>query len=224
METWLSVLDDLLKDTTKIKFISRANGSDDWSVDRLRQQRDLIYNIKMMVEKADAEGMGLDAALDQLSPVEEKFPYVKNWDTYTTGPASLITSDIRTIAGLVWRQSHSSAATEIAQILEKGGISKAKKRFSELRKKAGNEYFFLENDFNSVAYRLLNNNRIKEAIAFFQMNIELFPESSNVYDSLGEAFMRNNDTELAIKYYKKSLEIDPENSNAIEMLKRLEKK
>ena len=224
VERWLTVLNNLLKDSEDIQFISRANGSDGWSAERLRQHRDLIDDTKTIVEKADAESMGLDAVLDQFSPVEEKFPYIKNWDTYKTGPASLITSDIRTIASLIWTQNHNSAASEIARILEESGISAAKKRFSELKKDSGNDYYFLEGDFNAVAYRLLRNDKTGEAIAVFQMNIELFPESSNVYDSLGEAYMNNNEVELAIKNYKKSLEIDPENANAIEMLKRLEKK
>ena len=224
VERWLSVLDNLLKDKEDIQFISRANGSEGWSAERLRQHRDLICDIKTIVEKADAEELGLDAVLDRFSPVEEKFPYIKNWDTYTTGPSTLIASDILTIARLIWQQNHDSAASEIARTLDKSGISAAVKRFSELKEKSGNEYFFLENDFNAVAYRLLNSNRIKEAIAVFRMNVELFPDSSNVYDSLGEAYMRNDDRELAIKNYKKSLEIDPENSNAIEMLRRLEKK
>ncbi len=224
VERWLSVLDNLLKDTQDIKFISRSNGSDGWSVERLQQHRDLINDIKTGVEKADAVGMGLNAVLDQFSPVEEKFPYVKNWDTFKAGLSDLISADTKTLARRLWQQSHNSAASEIAQIINVSGIKEGQQRFKELREKAGNEYYFIEGDFNRVGYGLLNNNKIAEAIAVFQMNVELFPESSNVYDSLGEAYMLNNETELAIKNYKKSLELNPENNNAKEMLKRLEKK
>ena len=224
MERWVSVLDDLLKDTTDIKFISRSNGSDGWSMERLQQHRDLIYDIKTGVEKADAAGIGLNDALDQFSPVEEKFSYVKNWDTFRAGLSNLIASDTRELASRLWRQSHDSAASEIVQILEESGISASAKRFSEIKEESGNKYYFLEAEFNSAGYRLLNNNKISEAIAIFQMNVELFPDSANVYDSLGEAYMKNNETELAVKNYKKSLELNPENNNAKEMLKRLEKK
>ena len=224
VEKWLSALDYVLEDTEEIKFISRCNGSDGWSVERLRQHRDLIHDIKTMVEKADAGGMGMNAVLDQFSPVEEKFPYIKDWDTFNNGLSSLISEDIQGLARRLWQQSHDSAAFEIAQVLEKKGIKAAVKRFSEIKKETGNKYYFNEGEFNSTAYRLLNNTKIKEAIAVFQMNVELFPGFSNVYDSLGEAYLKNNDTVLAIKNYKKSLELDPENNNAKEMLKRLEKK
>jgi cytochrome c-type biogenesis protein CcmH/NrfG len=60
------------------------------------------------------------------------------------------------------------------------------------------------------------------AILVFRINAELYPQSSNVYDSLGEAYMRNVDKDLAIKSYKRSLEINPHNGNAIQMLKKLE--
>jgi Flp pilus assembly protein TadD len=54
------------------------------------------------------------------------------------------------------------------------------------------------------------------------MNVELCPDSWNVYDSLGEAFMNDGQNELAIKNYKKSIELNPQNNNGIEFLKRLE--
>ena len=53
------------------------------------------------------------------------------------------------------------------------------------------------------------------------MNVELYPESFNVYDSLGEAYMNNNQMELSIKNYEKSIELNPQNIGGIEMLKKL---
>ena len=55
----------------------------------------------------------------------------------------------------------------------------------------------------------------------FRVNVELYPESANTYDSLGEAYMKGGDHELAVRNYRKSLELDPNNHNASEMLKRL---
>jgi hypothetical protein len=80
----------------------------------------------------------------------------------------------------------------------------------------------LESDINIGGYRLLDRKKVKEAIKIFEMNVELFPESFNVYDSLAEAYMTDNNKELAIKYYKKSLELNPENENAKKFLKELE--
>ena len=63
-----------------------------------------------------------------------------------------------------------------------------------------------------------------KAIEVFRLNLEVFPESFNVYDSYAEALMKSGDIENAIVNYKKSLALNPDNNNAREMLKRLEKK
>ena len=76
---------------------------------------------------------------------------------------------------------------------------------------------------NSQGYAWLRQDRIREAIQLFRLNVELFPGSCNVYDSLGEAMLRNGDKEAAIKNYKKSLELNPKNSNAEKMLKSITK-
>jgi tetratricopeptide (TPR) repeat protein len=60
-----------------------------------------------------------------------------------------------------------------------------------------------------------------DAIRIFELNVELYPASSNTYDSLGEAYMANGEKELAIKNYEKSLELNARNNNAVEMLKKL---
>jgi Tfp pilus assembly protein PilF len=43
------------------------------------------------------------------------------------------------------------------------------------------------------------------------MNVRLYPESWNVYDSLGEAQAKAGDTALAIQNYEKSLQLNPQN-------------
>jgi tetratricopeptide (TPR) repeat protein len=66
--------------------------------------------------------------------------------------------------------------------------------------------------------------RIKDAIEIFELNIEQFPNSYNVYDSMGEAYMLDKNKKLAIKNYEKSLKLNPENKNAEEMIKKLKEK
>jgi cytochrome c-type biogenesis protein CcmH/NrfG len=68
---------------------------------------------------------------------------------------------------------------------------------------------------------LLAKKNFKGAIRAFQLNVEAYPQSGNVYDSLAEAYMDNGDKGLAIANYEKSLQLDPSNSNAVLMLKKL---
>jgi hypothetical protein len=80
---------------------------------------------------------------------------------------------------------------------------------------------FTERQINALGYEYLFNGQVKEAIVLFRFNVEVYPASSNVYDSLGEGYMENGQYELSILNYQISLELNPNNSNAKEKLKEL---
>ncbi|MHB8078825.1 MAG: alpha/beta fold hydrolase [Candidatus Krumholzibacteriia bacterium] len=80
----------------------------------------------------------------------------------------------------------------------------------------------LEAAVNQRAYQLLQGGRADDALALFQVNAEVFPDSWNVYDSLGEALAARGQTELAVRAYRRSLELNPANDNGRNALKRLE--
>ncbi len=61
----------------------------------------------------------------------------------------------------------------------------------------------------------------KDAVEFFKMNVKLYPDSWNVYDSLGEGYMVLGETRLGLENYEKSVKLNPDNSNGIEMIKKL---
>ena len=110
---------------------------------------------------------------------------------------------------------------EFAHMLRENGFDKASQTYADI-KKGIPDFALKENEVNSWGYWLiLAYGKIKEAIEVFKLNVELYPESANVYDSLGEAYMRNGDKELAIENYQKSVELNPQNTNAIAMLKKL---
>jgi hypothetical protein len=106
--------------------------------------------------------------------------------------------------------------------IESNGIDSTVTLYHALKKQGFSGYYLGEAQINALGYRLLNNSKSREAVEVMKINAELYPESSNVYDSLGEAYMNNGDRELAITNYRKSLELDPKNSNATEMLRKLE--
>lgn len=80
-----------------------------------------------------------------------------------------------------------------------------------------------EQRMNNNGYVVLNSGNTKLAKEIFKVNMLLYPNSSNVYDSYAEACMKNGDTELAITNYKKSLSLNPQNTNAVKMLEELQK-
>lgn len=117
----------------------------------------------------------------------------------------------------------SIAEAVFATIMEKG-IAPALAQYRELKEKRAETYQLDEGEMNAFGYQLLQMKKVKEAIELFKLNVEAFPQSSNVYDSLGEAYMINGDKELAIKNYEKSIELNPRNASGIEALKKLKGK
>ncbi|MFD2541346.1 tetratricopeptide repeat protein [Lacinutrix gracilariae] len=84
------------------------------------------------------------------------------------------------------------------------------------------DYDISEPYINRLGYYYLNTVKQQEdALKVFKLNIDLYPESWNPYDSYGECLLRMGDKERAIKYYKKSLVLNPENENAIKVLSEL---
>jgi len=81
---------------------------------------------------------------------------------------------------------------------------------------------FSEQQLNEMGYHFLGLDN-SGAIEIFKLNVELYPESWNVYDSLGEAYYLIGNLQLAKENYKKSLIINANNNNAIEVLKQIEK-
>ena len=100
-------------------------------------------------------------------------------------------------------------------------VESAVKQYHELRSTQPRIYNFDEIELNDLGYQLVGAKKITEAIRIFELNVEAYPASSNVYDSLGEAYMIHGDKELAIRNYKKSLDLEHRNTNAVEKLKEL---
>jgi tetratricopeptide (TPR) repeat protein len=63
---------------------------------------------------------------------------------------------------------------------------------------------------------------VDDAIAVFEINVDHFPESWNVYDSLGEASANKGDIARAVELYSRSVEINPGNTNGVQALERLQ--
>ena len=112
-----------------------------------------------------------------------------------------------------------SIAWTMFSIIDADGLASGIEWFN--RNKDSKNYSLDESEINSIGYRLLREENIKEAIAIFNLNVLQFPESSNVYDSIGEAYADDDNDELAILNYQKSLDLDPDNSRAKRALKRL---
>lgn len=81
-----------------------------------------------------------------------------------------------------------------------------------------------EQSINSAGYALMQDGKMKESIDLFKTNVQLYPESWNVYDSLGEAYANAGETALAIQNYDRSIQLNPENTTGKTALAKLKAK
>lgn len=108
-----------------------------------------------------------------------------------------------------------SIAQTMTNTIAEKGVASAIAQYRALKTgKTANEYDFVETELNQLGYQLLQTKKVTDAIEIFKLNVEMYPQSSNVYDSLGEAYMAHGDKDLSIANYKKSLELDPKNTGA----------
>jgi hypothetical protein len=116
--------------------------------------------------------------------------------------------------------SQESASKELERLLNEYPL-----RASEIFKDRivdNEKYPLSEAELDSLGYHLIKQNKIKEAVTVFQINVELCPDSWKAWDSLGEGFMYMNDETQCRTAYNKSLEINPDNRNASKQLRYLD--
>lgn len=117
-----------------------------------------------------------------------------------------------------------SVAQAIERTIREKGVADGIRQYRGLKKTHSHVYDFGEPELNRLGYELLGSGLVKEAVEVFKLNVEMFPEAFNTYDSLGEAHAAAGERELAVKNYKRSLELNPQNTNAAAALKRLGQK
>ncbi|HEU5261310.1 MAG TPA: YceI family protein [Gemmatimonadales bacterium] len=134
-----------------------------------------------------------------------------------------------TVEGIIWnfsrrnfpaRPGTKSLAEALNQTLDERGLDAALARYRELQRDTAT-YSTGEAQLNTLGYKLLQAGKVAEAIAMFQLNVESFPQSSNVYDSLGEAYLAKGDRTAARSNYQKALAMNPQNVGAMEVLRWL---
>jgi tetratricopeptide (TPR) repeat protein len=130
------------------------------------------------------------------------------------------------IMSVLYDQPYDAPKQSIADLLKKTmdekDVAAAIAQYRDLKARpAASEYNFAEAELNMLGYRLLQANKLADAVEIFKLNVEMYPQSANAYDSLGEAYMRHGNKDLAIANYKKSLELDPKNTNATAKLASL---
>lgn len=104
--------------------------------------------------------------------------------------------------------------------LLKEGFDKAIPVVARLKKKDPT-YVLSDDELNGWGYQLLAQKNISAALSIFKLNVALYPQNANAYDSLAEMLEIVENPSDALVNYKKSLTLDPRNQHAAERIKAL---
>ena len=167
------------------------------------------------VNREYADGKGLEEILTDYR-LETRFPELAN--SPGISPRENIMSLTELWTGM---SGQSSGARALFTLVDQGADESAIREVLGERSQPKSRYFFLEGEINGLGYAFLQQNRITEAIRMLKLNVELFPDSWNVYDSLGEALLRSGDGAGSTAMYEKSLALNPDNANAAEALRSI---
>ncbi|HLO81972.1 MAG TPA: serine hydrolase [Chitinophagaceae bacterium] len=141
---------------------------------------------------------------------------------------------LKLLNGLEVPYPKKSIAKIYARILLRQGAEIARDSLKVLKADSLN-YWLSEDEMNLLGYDFLggaNNpnpfhfpeeHKVAEALETFKLNVELFPDSWNVYDSYGEALLVVGRKEEAIRMYKRSIELNPKNEGGKKVLEQLKK-
>jgi len=107
----------------------------------------------------------------------------------------------------------------IAELLSKEKSVKQIIFFIKQEDQVTSDYDISESAINNFGYKFMNRKDYKSAREIFELNIQLYPNSFNVFDSYGECLLKLKLNQQAIDAYKKSLELNPNNEKAKKILK-----
>lgn len=105
-----------------------------------------------------------------------------------------------------------------------GKTPEARKQALSYRADPRNRFDNVEDKLNRLGYELMNERNPDAALEVFRLNVELYPNSANGYDSLAECYWKRGDLPAAIQHYERAIALDPNGpvgTNSVQMLKEV---
>lgn len=134
-------------------------------------------------------------------------------------PERISTGVMRVLFDLPVEQPRPQLATRLSESLRTRGVEATRAALSEIR--AGCAPPEGPPELNNLGYDYYLAGRREESLFLLRLNIELFPEDANAYDSLGEVCLAAKDLACARENYARAASMDPTNANARKVLEQL---
>jgi hypothetical protein len=149
--------------------------------------------------------------------LEPDLPVELTWKDYVDGRDPVLAAVLDYQGG-----ERRSIAETMRGWIRESGVSTAIARYRALRSSAEqSQYDFGEFELNAVGYELLGEGRTDDALALFELNVEMHPHAYNPWDSLGEALAGAGHTAEAIEAYQRSVELNRASRSGQAALRRL---
>ena len=211
---WLANWDRLLADKERITTLLPGHWNGELSVEGADARVEYVRTLWSGIREGFEAGKGLEEVQSEYQ-LDVRFPEL------VESPGFAQQQNYASITEL-WRviTGQPSAARTLYSLLDEGADEAA---IQEVLANNGSPgYFFSEAEINAYGYIFLQQEKVDNAIRLFKINVEIYPESWNVYDSLGEALLRTGNTEEAVAMYEKSIALNPENTSGQEALARIQ--
>jgi CubicO group peptidase (beta-lactamase class C family) len=130
-------------------------------------------------------------------------------------------SGLHILAGRPPLETPKSLARQFGRTLTQAGATEAVRQIEALKGDTS-RFTLSEDEMNNMGYEFLENGQVAQALATFEENTRLFPESDNVFNSYGEGLQQAGDLSAARDMYLRSLALNPENRDSRAALDRVE--
>jgi dienelactone hydrolase len=202
---------DFIRDSAWLPIFGAASHGDGGAVETLRWAMGWSRNPSNKFVEYQAAGHGTD----MFAVEKELQPQVLTWlgthlNAAPTTRPTVTTVAAPTVVEEIWTALH-----------QPGGVERARKLYDEAKSRDTNAVLIPEAETNQLGYQLLQAGNFKDAIVVFQMNIEAYPRSANVYDSLSDGYLAMGNKEEAVKYAEKAIEVLDKDTNATAQFKQL---
>ena len=140
----------------------------------------------------------------------QKQDILRDWKSWNGVLFKELNADrwLRMIYANIIKKYKSSMVEFFDEKMRQSDASSARLAVLDLIKTKNEKYYVSEYELNLLGYRYLAEKNRAPALAAFNLAVELYPDSWNVYDSLGEACLAGGDTAQAIKNYRKALQLN----------------
>jgi len=214
---WIIILEQIIEGENAVDNIILSDDDNVYSRELMQSHLNYIRKLWSRIRSLETEGKTLQEIQDQLS-LEKDFAFIKEMQVYKNMNDNWISPQHEMHVKLFFLQGKTLAS----EIIIDGGTESLDASLNKI-KKAGSAIYFDEISIDRIGFEWMNNGNISEAIEVYKLNVELFPQSSSVFNSLGEAYMKNGEKIFAKKNFEKSLELNPQNENARRILEQLKK-